>query len=508
MRYLTRFIRNSISYIFIFVMLWIIASVLFFDGENLSINNNNPILLLIIAVTIVSALVIGATRLKNKCLNRPWIVLFCIVVIILALVTIFLRTKFDVAWDPGVIYRSVYAKITDTYTDSEFSWYFNAFPFQLFILYFYYFVCKIALTILPFLTVGAIMYAVNCLFVIVSVVFFVLSARCLFKNDCFARVVTYFYVLATPVLLYAAVIYTDTASLSAVSALLYLISVFYTKKKIGVYIFPIFGLLILFGFLLKATAVIIGVAFFITLLLSKMAIKKKIIVALFIICPFILGNLAWTSFYAAKIEPSKVIPKTHWLKMGLAGHGGYNNDDFVSTQNAIYNNEDVNKNCIEEIKKRLTGYGLLGYLRFLSRKISYTWGDGTYYIPYKLSRSPIHPDNILSDIFNSNGKYNGIYIRVAGALHLAMLVILLIGAFLTRNYSDNITLICKLSIIGIFIFFLFWETRSRYILNYTPVMFVLAGIFFKNIIREFTQMKLRHRYITLLSLSSKTNDNS
>lgn len=35
-----------------------------------------------------------------------------------------------------------------------------------------------------------------------------------------------------------------------------------------------------------------------------------------------------------KAQPGDEIPKTHWIMMGLAGNGGYNNEDYVLTFSA------------------------------------------------------------------------------------------------------------------------------------------------------------------------------
>lgn len=127
--------------------------------------------------------------------------------------------------------------------------------------------------------------------------------------------------------------------------------------------------------------------------------------------------------------------------------------------------------------------------------ISYTWGDGTYYISKKLARSPRNTNNLISDIFREGGKYNKIYEWIADILHLTMLFLLLIGAFMTRKDNNNIMLICKLAIIGVFTFFLFWETRSRYLLNYTPVIYVLSGLFVWEIVCRLRQDRLRVSYV-------------
>lgn len=52
-----------------------------------------------------------------------------------------------------------------------------------------------------------------------------------------------------------------------------------------------------------------------------------------------------------------------------------------------------------------------------------------------------------------------------------MLILMLISAFNTKDKNKNIL---KLTIFGVFLFYLLWETRSRYLINYIPIMVLLT----------------------------------
>lgn len=496
MKLIQNFLRSCISYIFIAVIIWIITSVLLFDGSSISINSKAPIAMSIIALISLGIIVhLGANALKKNNTEKTWVIFGTITGSIIILVAVFLRTKLDTSWDPGAIYKTVYNKITGVSGD----WleYFRSFPFQFFILCFYYTICKIVLAILPFLSVGVVMYATNCALVVISVLLFVMTLCRLLGNIYISKFISYFFIFATSILLYSAVIYTDTASMAAIAGMLYLTSYIYTKKKENMWAYPVLGFLALLGFLLKASAVIYLFAFIIVLWLSDKAFKSKMISTLLILTMFIAGELIWTPFLSKYTKSDKEIPKSHWVMMGLSGYGGFNKEDYALTEKVLQDNKDANKECIKEIINRLENYSPLGYLNFLSKKISYTWGDGTYLISEKLARSPRNANSIISDIFRGGGKYNKTYEWIADTLHLTMLFSLLIGAFATRKDRSSIILIYKLTVIGVFIFFLLWETRSRYLLNYTPVIYALSGNFIYTMAYYIYQKRLRMSYILL-----------
>ena len=78
----------------------------------------------------------------------------------------------------------------------------------------------------------------------------------------------------------------------------------------------------------------------------------------------------------------------------------------------------------------------------------------------------------MGKIFTSDGEYNKIYIYFAHGLQLLMLIIFCYGAIATRKNQDHF-MILKLVVMGLFAFFLVWETTSRYLLNYLPMFAIL-----------------------------------
>lgn len=105
-------------------------------------------------------------------------------------------------------------------------------------------------------------------------------------------------------------------------------------------------------------------------------------------------------------------------------------------------------------------------------KAVWTWQDGTYYISYH-NRKPKN-DNILMDFLHIDGKYNKAFQNYSSALQLFILLMICISALKTliKPKVDEMLLI-KGVVFAAFLFFLLWETRSRYLFDMTPLFILL-----------------------------------
>ena len=156
--------------------------------------------------------------------------------------------------------------------------------------------------------------------------------------------------------------------------------------------------------------------------------------------------------------------------MGLAGNGGYNNEDYVLTFSAP--DGETRKALIrDEIAARLKEMGPAGLVRHALDKIGYTWGEGTYYLPHKLAMGPTQPHSFWAEIFFEGRAHFSLFLRYANGLMLCMLLYLLAGAL--QKQSRDVLFAARLSVCGLFFFLLIWEARSRYLVNYVPVLLLL-----------------------------------
>lgn len=164
-------------------------------------------------------------------------------------------------------------------------------------------------------------------------------------------------------------------------------------------------------------------------------------------------------------------PVTHWLMMGLKGLGKYDEHDDYYTRSFPSKKEKQDAN-IKVIKERIKDYKFSGLYEHMIEKAVWTWQDGTYYISYH-NRKPKN-DNILMDFLHINGKYNKAFQNYSSALQLFILLMICISAVKTliKPKVDEMLLI-KGVVFAAFLFFLLWETRSRYLFDMTPLFILL-----------------------------------
>lgn len=166
--------------------------------------------------------------------------------------------------------------------------------------------------------------------------------------------------------------------------------------------------------------------------------------------------------------------------------GWYNPDSVNYTLS--YKTTDSRKNAnVKKIKEQFKDYGVLNYTTFLYRKMLFTWSDGTYYAPALLNDSLMRSESLISNLFQMKGKYINITVIHNTSLMVLMYIMILIGAIKSIRKKENKINVCYISLFGVLLFFLLWESSSRYLINYMPIIIVSTmNIFTK---RKRTELK-------------------
>ncbi|MCL1830654.1 MAG: hypothetical protein FWG21_04410 [Oscillospiraceae bacterium] len=290
--------------------------------------------------------------------------------------------------------------------------------------------------------------------------------------------------LFAPFVLYASIYYTDTLSMPYVSAIIYVASILLTgefKVKKQVIFAAVLAAVTGVGYLLKGTPVIAAIAAILTLFILRG--RKTILFLVTFTVIFSITIFWWQSYtkdnpYLPSGEspyPSQ-LTAYHFIMMGLNKNGGYSEADHVfSTSIAtIEEREAENKRIIME---RIYEYGFIGMLGHLLEKIAFTWADGGYYAPYKISIEPIS-DSPLLEIVAYGGSHFKTFSSILSASQLMLLLLLALG-FLRDSIKNSVKLdiryMAKLAIFGLAFFLLIWETRSRYLVNFAPFLALLGA---------------------------------
>lgn len=455
----------------------------------------SPILLLL-SFSLISFILLllfkKISNLKNISPKTEKIIYFLSFIIFTIIQIIIIKTTWfeKITWDFGTVFNAASECARGNYSRSEL-YYFFVFPNNIPILYFLTAVFKVCLLlgINNLVLVGSI---TNVIFIDISLLFLILSVRKIFgKKYGFICLILCF--LMTPLLTYTNIFYTDTLSMPFPIIIFYIILHIdfnkYTKKN-TIYLVLI-GALAFIGFKAKFTVLFILIAYFIYILLKeKIKIKDIIKNFLLIIASFLICSLTYTlinNYIDAFTEENRLvdkIPYTHWIMMGTSEtymdttsynvNGIYNSKEYQNTNN--YDTvEDKIKYNISVIKERIKSRKLIGNIRFFGNKLINTWGDGTYFASQKLNRFPENTNTLIDEILLPSGKYFKIYFYFASAIQLFIILMFIIsGIYDIKNKEYNLINIVKISIFGILLFLLMWETRSRYLVNYIPLFILLT----------------------------------
>ncbi len=287
-------------------------------------------------------------------------------------------------------------------------------------------------------------------------------------------------VLTSPLFLYSAIYYTDTFSLPVGVGILLLWLVIRDKEKslTKLILNILLGLLVFLGIKIKVLSIFI----FIAIVVYELSVgkRKDMLKSLCLVLPIvlvlsILFNVCITNKITSKELSNKAkMPVEHWVMMGLNGNGNWNFGDYVYSLK--YRDYDTRQEKVrEEIGRRIASKSFLSHAKRLYSKIIFVWHDGTYWVPIKLAKGVLN-HGTLHEIVLENGKYVNVYKYIPQTMHFGMLICIIIAIIKSINNKDmnNIQNVLVITVFGMFIFMLIWETRSRFLLNILLFMLILS----------------------------------
>lgn len=415
---------------------------------------------------------------KKLSLRKEALIITALAIIYLAFAFIAVRyfATTQQLWDPGFILHLAEHISTgqEIPKDDYVYFYFSAYPFQLFSGYFngYYLKAMHHFCNLSNLT---LLLALNAFYVLGSIAFCYLLARKRFgaRSAIFLLFLFPFFV---PILLYIPIIYTDTSSLffltgASFFSTLYAYEAKSTKKQL--FFCALFVAFMTLAISFKITSAIYLIAFLLYYVFIKKQLLLRKLAILFLLLLIILvpSRIAISSFTAKHVNPAWKYPIVHWLYMGAYGDGGFSPVVGDTAYDTITSGQDTKAIELERAKEIIISRGLLGNIEHVAIKLSNTWLDGSYFVFTKLAREPLRPNSLVYR--GVMGEPANTIIRfILDVMRISRFLVLLLAAWFTRK-KVNWTSVIKIAYIGVFIFFLFWETRSRYTINYTPLLFIL-----------------------------------
>jgi hypothetical protein len=383
-------------------------------------------------------------------------------------------------WDFEVIYEAARGLPTG---DHSYSYYFEDYPNNIGITLLLSGVFQFADS-LGFHNPQHVGLTFNIVMIDIGLIFLYLTARKVFgiRKATMALVVS---LILSPFVTYTPIYYSDTLSLPMVIGSLYFYLVSKDKGKIGkllfIFLVALTGVL---GMIIKPTVAILFVAIFIHMLLTERLsslLKQAAIIAI-----VIFGGL---QLYGDAVDMTKIIPipykqagypYTHWIMMGLKGpYGFYDYYDVMYTES--FPTKETRKEAnIKIIRERIHNYGVKGLVNLFSNKNLFVWGDGTFFAPIKLNRGVPQYTQYHKYILPLEKNENGVYIYFCQIVNLSLILLLLIsGVYQLSKPGLTIIILCSLTLFGVGLFFLVWEARSRYLLQFAPLIVLCSmdGLF-------------------------------
>ena len=123
----------------------------------------------------------------------------------------------------------------------------------------------------------------------------------------------------------------------------------------------------------------------------------------------------------------------------------------------------------ERYKETVRRYGFFGYLRFLYNKTCSLLSDGRYYQQSHMSR--IAPESSIGRLISSSGTQNTLLTLYLSVFqHLIAMGFLFAALLSVKTGRSNESFLFAICMFGLILFFGFWEAKSRYLINYTPML--------------------------------------
>lgn len=232
-------------------------------------------------------------------------------------------------------------------------------------------------------------------------------------------------------------------------------------------------------------AIAIGIVFILRFI-KELKIKYLVVVATLALLPILLYKGVYTYYEKASgMEIGDGLPSVSWIAMGLSddsecGPGGYYNvvDDYREKN---CNTEILSDEAKAIIRERLDYFKANpgDAADFFKHKITTYWNNPTYQSVYFGSIFCYNGDFPDNKLFNDLcfGDYYKYIFEYCDLLQILVFVgTLLFAVFGVNRKRDISYYVLLITIVGGFLFSLFWEGKARYIFPYYVMMFPMCAI--------------------------------
>ena len=269
------------------------------------------------------------------------------------------------------------------------------------------------------------------------------------------------------------------------------------------------------GCLIKPTVVIVWIAFVLIkgcrLLASFCGSKqyfKKLLAVIPILAAILLNLSVFRNMARAEIgfeaDRTKEFSIVHFAMMGLReepSYGGYSSEDVEYSKEFPTYDARIEGN-LALIQQRLSALGPAGLVKHLVRKNlasyndgTFAWAkEGTFYKALNEKEGPVA--GFLKNYYYTTSDQYGTFPFVCQLIWVALLLLCVVCGLSRKNHPDSINIIF-LTLFGLSMFLLLFESRARYLLPFVPLYAVPAMLGLR--------MLYHHMVASWSKLSNKTD---
>lgn len=466
-------LQQVIKILFSILWIWTLLSIIL--NINLDYTSKQPtniILCLILALLIL----IGFYFIKsiNFELNRTKKIIAFIIVLIIQ-IFLFNSILFKTGWDSSVIFNDAMFLRDGTRNLVSYDYYL-VYPNNVLLCTLYYWKMSV-LKVFGIVSERSLLLVITIMNSVISNVTCLLIYS-LLKKKTSNKYVLFGYLLSLLLLAFSPwnlIPYSDQLALIIPITIYYV----YDKDCNLTIKYLIIGLLTIIGYNLKPQSIIIVIAIIIVSVfnINKEKIKnsiKPILITLVVLLVTITGFNMYSKSLGFSNNKDQEIGIVHYVKMGLNKEtiGTYSQDDVNATLYCETKELRTQYN-IDIIKERLNDFGITGYLDFLTKKLCITFTDGTFSWGKEgdFYQKEYSSSSVFNDFYYNDGSYFSIYSNIQTTCWFVILISIILQIV---NKGENSIL--ELTIVGIILFQLIFETRARYLLVNVPLLICIAMI--------------------------------
>ena len=276
----------------------------------------------------------------------------------------------------------------------------------------------------------------------------------------------------------------------------------YTSKLKDEYKVPLVFVFGLMGTWIKITNLIVLLAIIIWVILNKLrngeSLATKKVLSYVVICCLIFaeGKLIstnWNNYYRYKPHDDA----RNWQYYFMMGQDGTGLGTVASKKYGSYTNDILSRSLTVEEEKNayfevamgwVKDKGVAGNIKYFIDKINVVYNDG-YFHPVAHYSEDWVEHNFWYEIYHAKGKYYAFGANIMQILWDFVLLSFMLGAFFRKGKDNTSDAVFKIIILGVTLYLMLFEARSKYLFMFVPVFVVYAGIILNDLLGRIEKVK-------------------